>query len=60
MEDTLGHTPSIYLDGHSATRVRFSAVRIKPGDVLRIVGEADGVEPAPVDYVAFLPDGVID
>ncbi|KAL3441578.1 glycoside hydrolase superfamily [Aspergillus insuetus] len=60
MEDTLGHTPSIYLDGHSATRVRFSDVRIKPSDVLRVVGEANGVEPAPVDYVAFLPGGVVD
>ncbi|KAJ7232839.1 glycoside hydrolase superfamily [Mycena haematopus] len=56
----LGHTPSIYLDGHSATRITFPQVPIKKGDTLKIVGHADGVEPAPLDYVALLPAGVID
>ncbi|KAL3472375.1 glycoside hydrolase superfamily [Aspergillus californicus] len=60
MEDTLGHTPSIYLDGHSAIRITFSGVRIRRNDVLKIVGRPDGVEAAPVDYVALLPSGVID
>ncbi|KAJ6484035.1 putative alpha-glucuronidase A [Mycena sanguinolenta] len=56
----LGHTPSIYLDGHSATRITFHDVTIKQGDTLKIVGQADGVEPAPLDYVSLLPAGVID
>ncbi|KAF9021566.1 alpha-glucuronidase [Hymenopellis radicata] len=56
----LGHTPSIYLDGHSATRITFHEVSIEKGDVLKIVGQAQGVEPAPLDYVALLPAGVID
>ncbi|KAF2163139.1 glycoside hydrolase family 67 protein [Zasmidium cellare ATCC 36951] len=56
----LGHTPSIYLDGHSATRVTFPDVKIQKGDVLTIKGTPDGIEPAPVDYVALLPRGVVD
>ncbi|KAJ6564424.1 alpha-glucuronidase precursor [Mycena capillaripes] len=56
----LGHTPSIFLDGHSATRITFDQVSIKKGDMLKIVGRANGVEPAPLDYVALLPAGVID
>ncbi|KAL2822639.1 glycoside hydrolase superfamily [Aspergillus granulosus] len=60
MEGTLGHTPSIYIDGHSATRVRFHDVRVRQGDEVRIVGTPDGSEPAPLDYIAFLPEGVID
>ncbi|KAJ7339707.1 putative alpha-glucuronidase A [Mycena albidolilacea] len=56
----LGHTPSIYLDGHSATRITFHQVPIKKGDILKIVGQANGVEPAPLDYVALLPAGMID
>ena len=59
-EDVLGHTPSIYLDGHSAIRITFPGVKIKKGDMLKIVGKPDGVEPAPLDYVVFLPPGVID
>lgn len=58
--EAIGHTPSIYLDGHSATRVTFRDVEVQPGDVLEIVGEPDGIEPAPLDYVALLPGGVID
>ncbi|KAI5364507.1 Putative alpha glucuronidase, glycosyl hydrolase family 67, glycoside hydrolase superfamily [Septoria linicola] len=56
----LGHTPSIYLDGHSSSRKRFAGVEVKKGDVLKIVGVPGGIEPAPVDYVAFLPEGVVD
>lgn len=59
-EDTLGHAPSTYLDGHSATRVTFHGVKIENGDILKIVGTPDGIEPAPLDYVAMLPAGVID
>ncbi|KAJ5177024.1 Glycosyl hydrolase family 67 C-terminal [Penicillium canariense] len=35
-------------------------VKVNKGDALKIVGKPDGVEPAPLDYVAFLPDGVVD
>ncbi len=59
-EDVLGHTPSIYLDGHSAIRKTFRGVKVKKGDMLKIVGKPDGVEPAPLDYVSFLPPGVVD
>lgn len=59
-EDVLGHTPSIYLDGHSAIRITFNGVKVRKGDRLKIVGVPDGVEPAPLDYVVFLPRGVID
>ncbi|CAK3774636.1 alpha glucuronidase [Lecanosticta acicola] len=56
----LGHTPSIYLDGHSATRITFRDVQVQKGDVLRLEGRPSGIEPAPVDYVAVLPKGVVD
>lgn len=59
-EDRLGHAPSVYIDGHSATRVTFRGVQVRRGDVLTIVGTPDGIEPAPVDYVALLPRGVVD
>ncbi|OCL09911.1 glycoside hydrolase family 67 protein [Glonium stellatum] len=59
-EDTLGHAPSAYLDGHSATRRTFRNVTIENGDVLQIVGTPNGIEPAPLDYVALLPPGLID
>lgn len=59
-EDTLGHTPSTYLDGHSATRITFKNVKIQKGDELKIVGMPDGIEPAPLDYVAILPPGIVD
>ena len=60
LEDRLGHTPSIYLDGHSAARITFRGVQVQKGDVLKIVGTPNGVEPAPLDYVAVLPPGVLD
>jgi alpha-glucuronidase len=60
LEDKLGHAPSIYLDGHSATRVTFKGVTVKRGDMLKIVGRPDGIEPAPIDYVSFLPPGIVD
>lgn len=59
-EDTLGHAPSTYLDGHSATRITFKNVKIQKGDELKIVGTPDGIEPAPLDYVAILPPGIVD
>lgn len=59
-EDFLGHEPSIYLDGHTATRVTFRGVQIEKGDRLKIVGTPDGGEAAPLDYVAVLPPGIVD
>lgn len=59
-EDVLSHTPSIYLDGHSATRMKFRGVKVNKGDMLKIVGTPSGIEPAPLDYVAVLPQGVMD
>jgi len=59
-EDKLGHAPSIYLDGHSATRITFRHVRVEQGDEVRITGQADGIEPAPIDYLSFLPPGIVD
>ena len=59
-EDTLGHVASTFLDGHSATRITFRGVTIQKGDTIKIVGTPDGIEPAPIDYVAVLPPGVVD
>lgn len=59
-EDILGHTPSTFLDGHSATRISFRNVKVQKGDMLKIVGTPDGIEPAPLDYVAILPKGEVD
>jgi len=60
-EDFLGNAPPSYtLDGHTATRVKFRDVKIKKGDVVKIIGKGDGVELAPLDYLAILPDGVVD
>jgi alpha-glucuronidase len=59
-EYTLGHAPSVYLDGHSASRVTFRDVSVKKGDALKIWGQPDGVEQAALDYVVFLPEGVVD
>ena len=59
-EDTLGHAPSTFLDGHSATRITFRGIQIQQGDTITIVGTPDGIEPAPIDYVAVLPPGVVD
>ncbi|CZR65625.1 probable alpha-glucuronidase A [Phialocephala subalpina] len=60
LENRLGHAPSVYLDGHSATRKTIRGVNVKKGDVLKIVGTPNGIEPAPLDYVVFLPEGAID
>ncbi|KAF1955962.1 alpha-glucuronidase [Byssothecium circinans] len=60
LEDKLGHAPSIYIDGHSATRITFKGVKVIKGDLLKIMGQPDGIEPAPIDYVSFLPPGVVD
>ncbi|KAJ4301370.1 hypothetical protein N0V90_003462 [Kalmusia sp. IMI 367209] len=37
LEDKLGHAPSIYVDGHSATRITFKNITIAKGDTLKII-----------------------
>lgn len=59
-EDKLGHTPSDFLDGHSATRITFRDVEVAQGDKLTIKGKADGIEKAPLDYISLLPEGIVD
>ncbi|KAF2660931.1 glycoside hydrolase family 67 protein [Lophiostoma macrostomum CBS 122681] len=60
LEDKLGHAPSTFLDGHSATRITFKSVQVQAGDILKVVGQPDGIELAPLDYISFLPPGVVD
>lgn len=57
LENVLGHAPSIYLDGESATRITFKDVQVTQGQQLTIVGIPNEQEPAPVDYVTFIPSG---
>ncbi|KAI1815132.1 glycoside hydrolase family 67 protein [Poronia punctata] len=60
LEHRLGYTLTRGIDAHSATRVTFKGVRIEKGDILRIETVPHGRETAPLDYVAFLPEGVVD
>ncbi|KAF5568341.1 alpha-glucuronidase [Fusarium pseudoanthophilum] len=47
-------------NGASKAHATFPNVKIKRGDIFKVVGKADGAELAPLDFVAFLPQGVID
>ncbi len=49
--------PDLHPDGETSTRITFSNIRMKPGDVLTLRGAPDGTEPAPVDYVEITPLG---
>jgi alpha-glucuronidase len=60
LEYTIGKAPVFYIDGQTATRITFKGVQVNNGSVLKIVGMPDGMEPAPVDYVSILPEGVVD
>lgn len=60
LEYELGRAPSPYIDGHTATRITFRDVSVKKGATLKIVGQPDGLEPAPIDYISILPEGIID
>lgn len=60
MEDNLGHAPSSAMDESSATRITFKGVSVTTGDILKIVGTPGGIEAAPLDYVSFLPQGIVD
>lgn len=60
LEYILGKAPTQYIDGQTATRVTFPGVKIEKGAILKVVGKADGDEPAPLDYVSILPQGEVD
>jgi alpha-glucuronidase len=60
LEYNLGRAPSPYVDGHTASRITFKGISIKKGATLKIVGTPDGLEPAPLDYVSILPEGIVD
>lgn len=60
LEYILGRAPSPYIDGQTAARITFRGVEVAEGSTLRIVGSPDGLEPAPVDYISVLPEGVVD
>ncbi|KFA69519.1 hypothetical protein S40285_05666 [Stachybotrys chlorohalonatus IBT 40285] len=60
LEYIIGRAPSFYIDGQTASRVTFEAVQVERGSMLKIVGTPDGNEPAPIDYISILPEGVID
>ncbi|ROW07208.1 hypothetical protein VMCG_03941 [Cytospora schulzeri] len=60
MEDNLGHAPSSTMDESSATRVTFKGVSVRKGDIVVIVGIPEGIEAAPLDYISFLPQGIVD
>ncbi|KAH9905886.1 glycoside hydrolase superfamily [Xylariomycetidae sp. FL2044] len=60
LEDRLGYTLTRGIDGHSATRITFKGVHVKEGDVVRIETLPNGRETAPLDYLAVLPQGMVD
>jgi len=60
LEYVIGRAPSPYIDGQTAARVTFKGVKVTKGSKLKIVGQPDGLEPAPLDYVSILPEGVVD
>ncbi|KAI1431913.1 glycoside hydrolase superfamily [Xylaria sp. CBS 124048] len=60
LEHRLGYTLTRGIDAHSATRVTFKDVQIQKGDVVRIDALPNGLETAPLDYIAVLPAGVVD
>lgn len=59
-EDRLGHEPSRYLDGHTATRITFRGVAVQQGEMVRITGQPNDLEAAPIDYISFFPPSVVD
>ncbi|KAH7165002.1 alpha-glucuronidase precursor [Fusarium sp. MPI-SDFR-AT-0072] len=60
LESTLSRAATTEPDGGSKARITFPNVKIAKGDIFKVVGKADRAELAPLDFVAFLPKGVID
>jgi alpha-glucuronidase len=53
LEYVLGKAPTFYIDGQTAVRKKFDGVEVEKGQEVKIVGKADGMEPAAVDFVEF-------
>lgn len=51
-DDTL---PSDAMNGDTSTRYTVADVDLRPGDTLKITGQPDDGEPAPIDYVEVTP-----
>jgi alpha-glucuronidase len=60
IEDRLGKTPSDQMNGHSAARWTLRNVTVQKGQTVKVTGSPNGNEGAPIDYVVFLPGGVVD
>lgn len=60
LEYIVGKAASPYINGQTAIKVTFKGVQVAKGNTLKIVGTPDGLEPAPLDYVSILPEGVVD
>lgn len=52
------HDFSEFLAVHSATRITFPKIKGEKGDMLQAIGQPDGKELAPLDYVSMLPQGM--
>jgi alpha-glucuronidase len=48
--------PALKVGGDASTRRRIPALRLEPGDELRVEGIPDGEERAPFDYLEIFPD----
>jgi alpha-glucuronidase len=49
--------PHVDSNGHTGTRTTIRAVRLAPGDKLRIEATPDAGEPAPIDYIEIKAAG---
>ncbi|KAL6710357.1 hypothetical protein ACN47E_009303 [Coniothyrium glycines] len=56
----LGHEPSGYFHGNTATRITFRGVEVRQGDFVCITSQPGSIEPAPLDYISSLPPGIVD
>ena len=59
-EDVFSHASGDTADGATTIRVTFENVRVKKGDVLKVVAMADGWDITSLDYVVVFPAGIID
>lgn len=49
--------PSAVMNGSTSTRHTIEGLALRPGDKLRIEGQPNGGEPAPIDYIDVRPQG---
>lgn len=59
-EVQLGHEEMYFLDGNVNERKKFYGVDVKEGKEVKVVGRPDGMEAAPLDYLVFLPEEVVN